>query len=83
MQKLKDLVIEILRTADQDCKLASIAFPALGTGNLRYPAGEVAKVMVEGAVDYLKQNPSCGIQQMVVVIYNKDQSTERVCHSQY
>lgn len=66
--------------ADQDQKLSSIAFPALGTGILQYPADLVAKLMIESVIDYATQNPSCTLNEVVVVLYHQDLNTQKVSY---
>lgn len=57
---------------------SSIAFPALGTGNLKYPEQEVAKGMIEAVIDYAKTNPGNCITDVKIVIYLKDIKTQMV-----
>ena len=56
----------------------SIAFPALGTGNLRYPGDEVAKAMIEAVIEYTEKNPNSSIKDVKIVIYSQDVSTQQV-----
>ena len=50
----------------------SIAFPALGAGNLGYPSRVVAKVMITTVQSYYKTNtPSC-IKEVKFVIFKDD-----------
>lgn len=51
----------------------SIAFPAIGTGNLRYPSHVVARIMVGTISDYLKSHQgSTLIETVKLVIFMKD-----------
>jgi len=52
MQVLQNMVKSCLQEADK-CQATSIAFPALGAGNLEYPPKVVAKVMVQTIAAYL------------------------------
>ena len=56
----------------------SIAFPALGTGNLKYPADEVAKAMIEAMIEYTQKNPNSCIKDVKIVIYSQDVQTQQV-----
>ena len=56
----------------------SIAFPALGTGNLRYPGDEVAKAMIEAVIEYTEKNPNSSIKDVKIVIYHLDHGTQKV-----
>ena len=61
----------------------SITFPALGTGNLRYPVNEVAKAMIEAMIEYVEGNPDTTIHDVRIVIYNLDKKTLQVCVSHF
>ena len=62
----------------------SIAFPALGTGNLNYPEHEVAKCMIDAAVEYFSTNTNSSIRDVKIVIFYADQKTwmVRICFIQ-
>ncbi|XP_052077921.1 protein mono-ADP-ribosyltransferase PARP14-like [Mytilus californianus] len=51
---------------------SSIAFPALGTGNLGYPKSEVARMMFSNVEMFGRNNPSTSITDVRFVIYEKD-----------
>lgn len=58
-------------------KASVIAFPALGTGNLKYPAHVVADIMINTITDYMKANKSTThIKTVKLVIYAKDDYQE-------
>ena len=59
----------------------SIAFPALGTGNLRYPEQNVARCMIETVVDYTENNPNSSIKDVKIVVFHMDQRTMQVNYS--
>lgn len=63
----------------------SIAFPALGTGNLQYPEQNVAQSMIETVIRYAEKYPNSSITDVKIVIYHLDQKTQMVCSrlSQY
>ena len=56
----------------------SIAFPALGTGNLGYPEQNVAKCMMDIVIDYAEKNPQSSIRDVKIVIFHQDQRTQQV-----
>ncbi len=56
--KIKKATINSLKRAE-DCKIESMAFPALGTGVGGFPFREAATVMMEAAKSHLTKNPSC------------------------
>jgi len=65
-------VLQCLETCDS-LKASSIAFPALGAGNLKYPLKVVANIMINTIVSYLKDNCdlTC-IKTVKLVIYMDD-----------
>lgn len=69
--------------SDGGCK--SISFPALGTGVLEYPPDSVARWMIEACCDYCNAAPTTSINKVNIVIYSKDQQTQKVgsCFSEY
>ena len=55
-------------------KLESIAFPAIGTGNLSFPREEVAKIFFEEVTSYFVGSPLPTIN-IHFVVYKGDQAT--------
>ena len=55
--------------------LKSIAFPAIGTGNLNYPRSQVAKVFFEEVIRYLTDHPLSLIDDIRFVVFGGDQIT--------
>jgi len=54
-------------------KASTIAFPALGAGNLNYPQNVVADIMIDTSVSYLKANlPATCIKTVKMVIFMDD-----------
>ena len=51
-------VVNICMKSLQEKKLSSISFPAIGTGNLGYPAQIVAQNMILSVQKYLTDNPN-------------------------
>jgi poly [ADP-ribose] polymerase 10/14/15 len=58
--------------------MASIAFPAMGTGNLGYPRDVVAEEMCSSIVQFSKDNPKSSVKNVFFVIYEKDIQTVQV-----
>ena len=73
---MKDIIQKCLMKCDE-LKASVIAFPALGTGNLKYPAHVVADIMINTITDYIKanKNTTC-IKTIKLVIYSKDDYQE-------
>ena len=66
---MQNIVKKCLIHCDQ-LKASSIAFPAVGAGNLKYPINVVSKVMITSVVNYLKSNHgTTHINQVKMVIY--------------
>ena len=49
--------------------VSSVAFPAIGTGVLRFPDDTVAKVMIQTISTYLSTYPSTSVKQVFLVIF--------------
>ncbi len=67
---LVSAVTSSLRMADQHA-LKSIALPAISTGIFGYPMGEAASVMLEAAIEYLKEHPQTGLERVVFCLYGQ------------
>ena len=52
--------------------VTSIAFPAIGTGNLRYPNDTVARIMVETISSFLSSHKSSTLNAVYLVIFMTD-----------
>lgn len=68
-----------LQAAD-DNGFVSIAFPALGTGNLGYPKQQVAKVMFSCIDRFGSSYPQSSVCDVRFVVYDKDFQTIKVLH---
>ena len=53
----------------------SIALPAMGTGNLRFPRDVVADTMFKTMMDFSRANPGTSVKDVRFVLYDKDQPT--------
>jgi poly [ADP-ribose] polymerase 10/14/15 len=56
--------------------LTSIAFPSIGTGNLKIPHDIVARVMLGAVVNFSATNGKhSSLRHVYIVVYEKDQQT--------
>lgn len=60
--------------------MSSMAFPALGTGRLGYPSDLAAKTMLKCCRDFLRQNSSTRLKEIIFVVYQEDKETFQVIH---
>ena len=58
----------------------SVAFPAMGTGNLGYPKDLVAQHMFTTVADFSNHNPRTKIKEVLFVVYDKDYETVKVSY---
>ncbi|XP_071947632.1 protein mono-ADP-ribosyltransferase PARP14-like [Antedon mediterranea] len=72
MQNITILLKTILSSASS---MRSIAIPALGTGNLKYPAHQVSNVMYEEAIEFSANHPRSNLKEIHFVVYYKDTNT--------
>ena len=62
------MITKVMQECDR-LKATSVAFPALGTGNLGFPEKVVAEVMVRTISSYLRQNPSTTVKKVLLVVF--------------
>ena len=62
-------------------KATSIAFPALGTGQLGFPGDVVAKEMFSAAEIFINEKPDSSVKNIKFVIYHKDMDSIKVIAS--
>ncbi|XP_017276145.1 poly(ADP-ribose) polymerase family member 14-related sequence 1 [Kryptolebias marmoratus] len=55
--------------------LASISFPAIGTGNLSFPKDLVVSLMLDKILDFSSQTPPKHLKKVAIVLYPKDAQT--------
>ncbi|XP_064806772.1 protein mono-ADP-ribosyltransferase PARP9 isoform X2 [Oncorhynchus masou masou] len=72
---LGDVISKCLSMAQKN-RLSSISFPAIGTGMLGFNKQEVAKIMMDTAVKFAKQNNGTNMD-IYYVIYPEDTETYR------
>ncbi|GCC27057.1 hypothetical protein chiPu_0005478 [Chiloscyllium punctatum] len=70
---------ELLRTIIQKClknahesHYKSMSFPAIGTGNLRFPKNTVAEMFFEEIKKFSAENPTSTLKRVKLIIYEKD-----------
>ncbi|KAJ8320640.1 hypothetical protein KUTeg_002227 [Tegillarca granosa] len=75
----------VLRTFMDNCLTlvnqygcSSVAFPALGTGNLNFPKDVVAKEMFQCVIDFSSNQPNSSVTEVKFVLYDKDIQTVQV-----
>lgn len=73
---LRDIIFDCLSMA-QKRTLSSISFPAIGTGVLKFGREEVAKIMIDTAVNFAQINPET-CMDIHFVIYPEDKKTYKV-----
>ncbi|KAF6038116.1 PARP15 [Bugula neritina] len=79
--KSSDKVLEkliskcLLWTKDNSAR--SIAFPAIGTGLLRFPPDVVAKSFVRAAAKFAKDNEDTTVERIIMIVYDKDSVTQQ------
>ena len=66
-----------LELADQNA-WKKVVFPALGTGQLKYPRPIVAKLMYDCAESYAKKYPTSHVKEVKIVLFPGDKETIKV-----
>ncbi|WAR21321.1 DTX3L-like protein [Mya arenaria] len=69
-QKLKTLIKQCLSIAELE-GYKTIAFPAVGTGNLLYPMKEVSKALMESALEFREENVCCSLDMVFEETFEK------------
>ena len=65
---MKSMVAKIMVECDR-LKTSSVAFPALGTGVLGFPHHVAARILLQGAFQYLQENPRTSVKEIIFAIY--------------
>ncbi|XP_053407776.1 protein mono-ADP-ribosyltransferase PARP14-like isoform X2 [Mercenaria mercenaria] len=73
-QALQKLVKDCMKEAEKQNK-TSIAFPAIGTGNLGFPRDIVASEMLTAVSKFAKRNPVSSVRDVRFIVYQKDFQT--------
>ena len=79
-QVLKRLLAKCLEAADKK-NMESIAFAAIGTGNLKFPREKVAEMYFDEVIAYDQKNPRTKLKDIRFVLYEKDKETIQAFHS--
>uniref|UniRef100_A0A8C7V3U1 Poly [ADP-ribose] polymerase n=1 Tax=Oncorhynchus mykiss TaxID=8022 RepID=A0A8C7V3U1_ONCMY len=73
---------KILRTMIRDClseaekhRLASLSFPAIGTGNMGFPKGLVSKLLLQEVKDFSQRRNSTHLKEVAIVVHPSDTQT--------
>ena len=74
---METFVTECLNIASKDGH-ASIAFPSLGTGKLRYPVDKVAQQMFSCVEAFSSSTTKSPVKQVLFVIYDRDHNILQV-----
>ncbi|KAL8567911.1 hypothetical protein ACOMHN_059033 [Nucella lapillus] len=72
-QILRELVTKCLVEASGQ-HYTSLAFPVLGTGNLRFPAPVVAQTMLDAIHQFEQTTPTTTLRNVSIVVYPADQA---------
>ncbi|KAM8855349.1 poly(ADP-ribose) polymerase family member 14-related sequence 1 [Spinachia spinachia] len=59
----------------EDSGLTSIAFPAIGTGNLGYPKDIAASLMLDEILAFSSNKQSTNLKKVVIILYPQDAQT--------
>ena len=81
-QDLEAFVSNALEKASQ-IGCTSIAFPAIGTGILKYPRDVVARVMLEKILSFGEKNPETTLKDIRLALISSDTATIKVAASFY
>ncbi|XP_075808171.1 protein mono-ADP-ribosyltransferase PARP14-like [Microtus pennsylvanicus] len=69
---MKNIIKDCLGTAEA-LSLQSIGFPALGTGNLRFPKPEFAKLIISEVLKFSSKNQLKTLQEVQFLLHPKDE----------
>ena len=74
LQQLSDLVKDALNYGTKK-GFASIALPAIGTGNLHFPRDVVAETMFNTVIEFSRANPATSVKDVGFILHDQDQPT--------
>ena len=78
---MRDIIKKSLCEA-QKRSLSSIAIPAIGTGNLKFPHDRVALASLDEVIAFSKKNPTSSVKEVHLVVYTKDLSSVQAFQSE-
>ena len=61
----------------EELRMTSIAFPVIGTGNLKFPPNTASKIMLEEIFSFCHANASSSLKDIRFVVYEQDQDLIR------
>lgn len=70
---IESCVTEALRVSESYPELKTILFPLLGTGTANGNKEDFSKKLIEAAINYLKENPACSIEQVYFSVFTKEE----------
>ncbi|KAG9263154.1 poly ADP-ribose polymerase 14-like [Astyanax mexicanus] len=73
-ETLKQIVENCLKKAEQE-RMTSVSFPALGTGNLRFPKDLVSRMLLGAILDFSAKFTPRHLQEVTVVVHPSDNET--------
>ena len=73
-QVLTRLLTKCLQEATR-MGMATIAFPAIGTGTLQFPRAEVAAMYFDEVISFNQKNPATSLKEVRFVLYDQDHPT--------
>ncbi|GFO06938.1 poly [ADP-ribose] polymerase [Plakobranchus ocellatus] len=82
VSKVEGLIEKVLESANSN-SLTAIGFPALGTGNLKYPRDVVAQAFSAAISNFAKKNPQSSLKTVDLVIYPQDTEVYDAFQSQF
>ena len=68
---MERMIDKVMEECDR-LKASSVAFPALGTGNLRFPYNVMAKIMVHKTYQYLQRHPNSSVKEISFYIFQDE-----------
>jgi poly [ADP-ribose] polymerase 10/14/15 len=74
---MKNIIRDCLKTTE-NLSLQSIAFPAIGTGNLRFPKPEFAKLIISEVLKFSSRNQLKTLQEVQFLLHPKDHENIQV-----
>ncbi|XP_046856440.1 uncharacterized protein LOC124449537 isoform X2 [Xenia sp. Carnegie-2017] len=74
-EKVLRSIVKNCVTKSESQNFHSIAFPAIGTGNLKFPRSEVVKIFFEEVTSYFTVNPQSKVNNVRFVAYGGDKET--------
>ncbi len=72
----------LLKNADA-AGYSSLAFPAMGTGQLKFPKNMAAKIMFEATKAFANSGNAKNLKDVIFVLYDKDKECITVCYLVY